>query len=66
MKRLFIIAVLLALAAGILFFFPGCLDFLSYSEATYSHTVGIVGGSSRICYFELQEPTTFTFELSSK
>jgi hypothetical protein len=65
MKRLLLIAVLLAVAAGLLFFFPGCLDFLQYSEAKYTHTVGINAGSARICYFELEEPSTFNFELSS-
>ena len=56
---------LLILLAAILLVSQGCLDFLQYSEATYTHTVGILGGSSRICYFELTEPSTFNFELSS-
>ena len=55
----------LILLAAVLMFSHGCLDFLQYSEATYTHTIGITGGSSRICYFELTEPSTFNFELSS-
>ena len=46
-------------------FLFGCLDFFKYSESTYVHTVGITGGSSRICYIEVEEPLTFTYELSS-
>jgi len=65
MKRFLLIGALLAAAGTTLFFFPGCLDFLQYAEATYTHTVGITGGSSRICYFELDEPSTLNFELSS-
>lgn len=59
MKKLFL------LFSAVLLLSYGCLDFLQYSEATYTHTVGINAGSSRICYFELNEPSTFNFELSS-
>lgn len=55
--------ILLLIALSMALF--GCLDFLRYSESTYVHTVGITEGSSRICYIEVEEPLTFTYELSS-
>ncbi len=54
--------VFLGIALLLLF---GCLDLFRYSESTYSHTIGIIGGSARLCYMEVEEPMTFTYEFSS-
>ncbi len=58
MKYAIVLAALLLLSAG-------CLDLLRYSERTCTHTLGILPNGSRVCYFDMNESGTFSYELCS-
>ena len=58
MKRAMILAAMLLLSTG-------CLDLLRYSERTCTHTLGMPPNGSRVCYFDMNESGTFSYELCS-